>query len=294
MFSGIIIACFAGCYAIALAMEASRTYWRVDQRGTWMLGLVGVGLLLHSAFVGYQAATASGTHLSSKESWCLVTAWLLTLIYLYLVLYHPRTAFGVYVLPLVLGLIAAAATLTGSEPFAKEPASRVWAAVHGTSVLLATVSVLVGFSAGLMYLVQAKRLKRKLPPPRGLRLPALEWLRRANSRAIVLSMLMLGVGILSGVVLNRVHSERAARVAWSDPFVVSTMIMFVWLLLATLIGFFYRPAREGRKVAYFTVVSFVFLVLALGIGLFVDSQHGGTPAKSAEGAVGAFDAGGRL
>ena len=36
--------------------------------------------------------------------------------------------------------------------------------------------------------------------------------------------------------------------------------MFGWLLLHVIIGAFYRPIRQGRKVAYLTLVSFVFLV----------------------------------
>ena len=34
--------------------------------------------------------------------------------------------------------------------------------------------------------------------------------------------------------------------------------MFGWLLLHVIIGAFYRPIRQGRKVAYLTLVSFVF------------------------------------
>ena len=78
-------------------------------------------------------------------------------------------------------------------------------AIHGTAVLLATVTVLAGFAAGVMYFWQSVRLKRKRPPSLGLRLPSLEWLERANSRAIAVSLLFLSVGILAGVVLNLIN-----------------------------------------------------------------------------------------
>ena len=64
-----------------------------------------------------------------------------------------------------------------AHPFAREPASQVWGVIHGGSILLATVAVLLGFAAGVTYLSQAWRLKRKLPLAGGLRLPSLEWLR---------------------------------------------------------------------------------------------------------------------
>ncbi len=190
----------------------------------------------------------------------------------YLTFYHTRSAFGLFILPLVLGLVAVAGFAADPEPFAREPASQVWGIIHGTSILLGTVAVLVGFAAGLMYLRQAYRLKHKLAPQRGPRLPSLEWLQRTNSRAIVISVLMLGLGVLSGLVLNLIN--HAGRLPWHDPVVLSTTIMLAWLVLSAGLGALYKPARHGRKVAYLTVVSFVFLVVALSIGFFVDTQHG--------------------
>lgn len=278
--SGIGITCFAASYAVALILEITRFFFRSGVRGAIMLAFAGAGLFAHTVFLVYRAADAAGSPLSSKQEWYLVAAWVLAAIYLYLTSYYPNKSIGVFLLPLVLGLIGVGALLADAAPFAREPASQVWGMIHGTSVLLATVAVLIGFAAGVMYLGQAYRLKRKLPPQQGLRLPSLEWLQRVNSRAIVISMLMLGIGVLSGIVLNLInYRHHVDRVPWNDPFVVTTMAMFAWLLLSSLIGLWYRPAREGRRVAYLTVVSFLFLVIALSVGLFVDTQHGGSPAK---------------
>ncbi len=145
--------------------------------------------------------------------------------------------------------------------------------------MLATVAVLVGFVAGLMYLGQVRHLKRKIVSTRGLRLPSLEWLQWANFRALVVAVLMLAVGILSGLVLNRINADdEAGRLAWNDPVVMSTWLMFFWLLAAVVLGALYRPARGGRKVAYLTLVSFVFLAIMLAAGLLMQSGHwGGRP-----------------
>ena len=51
-------------------------------------------------------------------------------------------------------------------------------AIHGAAILLTAVTMLLGFTAGAMYLVQARRLKHKRPVDGGLRLPSLEWLQR--------------------------------------------------------------------------------------------------------------------
>jgi len=128
----------------------------------------------------------------------------------------------------------------------------------------------------LMYLRQAWRLKHKLPPPRGLRLPSLEWLRRANARATAVSLMIWGVGVLSGVVLNFSRAaQQAAPLPWHDPLIISSVIMFAWLLVATVVALSRKSAPHGRRVAYLPLVSFVLLLAVLGVLLLINTEHGG-------------------
>ncbi len=276
MLAGVQIICFAASYTVALLMEISRMVFRSGVRGALMLGFTGAGLVAHTAFLVHRALETPGSPLSSEQDWYLIAAWLLVAVYLYLVWYHPRQSFGLFLLPLVLALIAAGTFLARSEPFAREPASRIWGLIHGTAILLATVAVLVGFAAGVMYLSQDRRLKRKAPPPRGLRLPSLEWLARANGRAMVVAVLMLIVGVASGVVLNAFRQTGGLDLLpWHDPVVFATLIMLLWVLSAVALTARYPAQRQGRKVAYLTLVSFVFLVVALSAMLLLNTAHGG-------------------
>jgi hypothetical protein len=76
------------------------------------------------------------------------------------------------------------------------------------------------------------------------------------------------------MILNRINIESgAARLPWHDPVVLSTLLLLFWLLAAVVVGALYRPARQGRKVAYLTMVSFVFLALVLAAGLLLNSRH---------------------
>ena len=246
------------------------------------------------------AVHSAGIPLSSFQDWYLLAAWVLVGIYLYLLYYRPKTPFGLLLLPLVLGLIGTAVLLADAHPFAREPASHVWGVIHGTSILLATVAVLLGFAAGVGYLSQAWRLKHKRPPLLDVRLPSLEWLQHANSHAIRAAVLMLGIGILSGMVLNAIrHAGPADRLSLSDPVVASTILVFIWLLIAMIVGYLHGPARHGRRVAYLTLASFVVLVIALGMGLLLRTQHGADtkPTRNAEGSpsgVGAIAEGERF
>jgi hypothetical protein len=126
-----------------------------------------------------------------------------------------------------------------------------------------------------MYLVQAWRLKHKVAPSEGLRLPSLEWLDGVNARAIQLSTLLMALGFVSGLVLGQVRarSTGASAANWSDPLVWSLAAMLAWLLTASVFTLVYRPARHGRKVAYLTVASMLFLLVLLGTLLFRDTVH---------------------
>ncbi len=275
MLSGISVICFATSYTVALVLEVTRLFFRSGVRGVAMFVFAGLGLFTHTVFLYHHAVHAAGYPLSNKQDWYFLAAWVLVTIYLYLSHYHPKTPFGVFLLPIVLALIGAGQYWADPTPFAQRPALAVWNVLHGTSLLLATVAVAVGFVSGVMYLEQAHRLKRKLPPRGGLRLPSLEWLTKVNGRAIVLAILLLALGIVSGAILNSIHREdQARRISFADPLVFGTVTMFVWLVISTGASFFYRPTREGRKVAYLTVLSFIFLVVVLGLGLLLGTRHG--------------------
>ena len=258
--------CFLASYSVALVLEILRLWFRSGIRRVVTLVFVVAGWIAQTAFLYNSAAEANASPLASYRDWMFLAAWVLVLVYFYLASYHPTTHFGIFFLPLVLGLVVAGWLTPPEYRFAREP-SKILGAIHGISMLAAAVTVLFGFAAGLMYLWQAQRLKHKRPPRVAIRLPSLEWLQTANARALVISMLLTGLAAGSGLVLNWLSARQGgAGVPWYVT--LGTLAMFAWLLLHTIIGAVYRPIRQGRKVAYLTLVSFVFLVVALALALF--------------------------
>jgi ABC-type transport system involved in cytochrome c biogenesis permease subunit len=273
MIHGITTTCFTASYVVAFALELARLLLRHAVRRVLTLGFVLAGLFAQSLFLGYRAYISPAAPLSSAFDWFLLASWMLVVVYLYLTLFHPEVAYGIFILPLAMALIGAA-QFASREPFAQSPAAQVWGAIHGTFWLLGAVAVIIGFVAGLMYLLQASRLKNKVQPTPGLRLPSLEWLERTSGRAIVASVLMAGIGALSGIVLNLInHRHRQDELPWSDPIVWESSGMFAWLLLVALFNGLYRPARRGRKVAYLTIANFVFLAIFFTLQLLGPGQH---------------------
>jgi ABC-type uncharacterized transport system permease subunit len=270
--AGVGITCFAASYAVALALEISRLVFRSGVRRALMLGFAAAGLFAHVLYLGHRAAASDTLPLATAFDWYLLAAWVLAAVYLYLTYYHPDVPVGLFILPLVLGLIAAAYFFADDNPFTVDHASLWWGAAHGVLLLLGTIAVMIGFVSGVMYLLQASRLKHKRPAPSRLRLPSLEWCEHVNSRAIVVSVIMLSAGLLSGLVLNMLHPRQ--QIPWTDPVVISSTVTLVWLIAAGMFNALYRPARQGRKVAYLTVASFLFLLFSLTVTLLVETQHG--------------------
>ncbi|HZZ26669.1 MAG TPA: cytochrome c biogenesis protein CcsA [Pirellulales bacterium] len=271
--SRIFVFCFAASYSLALLLEIARAVlWR-NLRPVFILGVTAAGLLAHTLYLVNRAIAADSTPLSSAFDWYVLGAWGLAVVYFYWSCHYRNSALGLFVLPLVLGLIGLA-KFASREPFPQSRAGQIWGSIHGVFLLLGLVAVAMGFVAGLMYLIQSHRLKNKLTTAGSMRLPSLEWLERVNSRAILISVLMVGAGFASGIVLNMVsHRSKIDEVPWTDPVIWSTSLMFAWLLAAAIFSMLYRPARSGRKVAYLTVASFAFLAVALGLRLLLPSEH---------------------
>ena len=141
---------------------------------------------------------------------------------------------------------------------------------------------MIGFAAGLMYVIQAYRLKHKLPPKGKLRLPSLEWLQRFNRECLYVSAVLLLLGLLAGVVLK--FNREAASVGWMDPLVLWSAVLFSWLVGVGAFEYAYRPAREGHKVVYLTLASGILLVVAMAIVLIYGHAGADTSKSEADAA----------
>ena len=285
MDSGINIFCFTASYAVALALEMLRL-WRPLRLGRIAeITAAGAGLVAHTWYLGTRIAQHPAAPLSSQQEWFLLAAWLLAAVYVAARFYYPQKSLGLFLLPGVLGLVGAA-TLASSQPLAAYEAPRVWGLAHGIFLMLGTIAVLVGFFAGLMYLIQSYRLKQKLPATAGFRLPSLEWLERTNSRSLGVATVFVLGGFLTGV-LTQLAQDDNKSLSWTNPVVLSLTLMTLWLLVAEVFRLVYPAARHGRKVAFLTVAAFVFLLLVFASVMWGDSFHGeratrahSRPAKS--------------
>jgi ABC-type uncharacterized transport system permease subunit len=275
--SGISVVCFGASYSVALLLEISRLFVQVPARTIVMIGFAAAGFFAHTLFMAFQIRQHQADEIP-VVTWytgCLILAWVLVLTYLMVFAFGRQATAGLLLLP------AAVVMIVVAHLFPSTPrAVRVWNQLHGLSLLLGMAMVVMGFVAGLMYLFQSYRLKQKLPPRSKTWLPSLERLESINERCLLISVAMLGLGLISGILLNLVRAGSDRVIPWTDPVVLASFVWLTWLLAVVLFHAFYRPARQGRKVAYMTISSFAFLSIVLAIIWWMPSPHTERPSVS--------------
>jgi hypothetical protein len=287
--SKISVICFTGSYFVVLVVELFKLLRQCDQsnfRACWLLqvGFTVAGLFAHSVYLLYQGGLVFERNqlfwIHNWYGWCLLGSLIMALAYFWLSLRQSQTQLGLFLLPAILATIGVGYVFGSYTSFSDRHVRSIWNWIHGFSLLLGTVIVALGSVFGLVYLTQAHRLKRKLTNPRWLRLPSLEWLQQSAEYCLVSSAILLGIGLISGIGISRFPLVEAANgstpentfwlgVNWTDPVIWTSGLLFAWLMLVTGFNMLYRPARQGRKVAYLVVVSFLFLILELFVAWLV-------------------------
>jgi len=255
----ITVLCFGASYAVALALELLRQWRPRPLLRLLALAFGCAGLVAHTVFVIIQPL-----ELASPFGSLLFLAWILAVFYLFGSVHRRSLAWGLFVLPLVLGLVLLAVLFPEprermSGALASFHGERFWGLVHGTLILLAAAGMCVGFLASVMYLVQVHRLRKKAAPSRGMKLLSLERLEQMNRRALGLAFPLLTAGLLVGIGLMRHGGEALGD--WSSPKVLGALGL--WLVFAILVYLRYGFRARGRQVALLTVVAFALLLVTL-------------------------------
>ena len=260
---GISITCFFTSYLVVLVLELLRIWGRIPGRGLAAIVMMSIGLFTHVTYLALRATTGeSGVDaglLASWTDWSLLVSLGLAVCFLVYYLRRPDTIVSFFFLPMILALIGLAIAVRDMTPFTRNEAVGIWRSIHGLGMGIGTGAVLVGFLAGVMYLIKSSRLKRKQAGS-AFRLPTLESLGRLNRQCLLVSTTAVTIGVIAGVVMNL---NRWGQVGWTDTGVLLSVGLLVWLLAATAVEFFYSPESSGRKAVYLTLASLGFLILVM-------------------------------
>jgi ABC-type transport system involved in cytochrome c biogenesis permease subunit len=251
---GITHLCFGLSYLFALGAEITQ-----QARPKWPLRLAGLvlaiaGLVAHTIYLVMwrpNPATGYGS--------LLLLAWVLAVFYLVNSVHRKPRPWGLFVLPLVVLLVGLSLLSGNADPAAGWfVGEHFWGIVHGLFVLFAAIGISVAFLASLMYLVQARRLRKKRPPLGGMRLLSLERLETMSRRATNLAFPMLTAGVLIGAI--QIPLSQAA-VSWTSPKTLSTIGL--WVVALLLLYLRYGAHVPPRRLAWLTLLAFALLMVTL-------------------------------
>ena len=225
------------------------------------------GFLLQTVWILRSTFCGAPTAALGAGLWFFVLAWALVLLNISLFFSYPKTPFAVFLLPAVFIAVAAGSALTGT----RFPEAKLFlGAIHGLSLLAASVFLLYGFVVGLMFFLQRKKIKSRTGFLRGIPLPSLEWLQKANRFASRLSLVFLGLGILFGMVLRGTSSSGTLS---GDMMIWGGIFLFL-LLAVTLAAVSHSDqSRKDARLAVLNIVSFLILLFILGCGSLDSRAH---------------------
>lgn len=230
--------------------------------------LLWAGAVAHALSIAVRSLAVRHLAVTTLDESLSFLALLLVVIFLFVQLRRPLVALGAVVSPLAFGLtLAADAVYRGARPLPPVLDS-AWLPVHVTLSVLGDAVFGLAFSASLLYLVQEGRLKRG----RGVlrHLPSLETLDRLNYACLVWGLILLTLGIVTGIVW--------AHSAWgrfwsSDPKLVFSLI--TWGIYVVLLQGRMTAGWRGRRAATLTIAGFAVIVLSLvGVNVLALGQHG--------------------
>ena len=140
MLSGVSVSCFLFSYLVVLCMEAGRLFLKLPAKGFFLSAMMAAGFLAHTIFL-FNEFGSSQALLGNWFQWTVLGAWALSGACLYLTIRNSESSTGLFLIPIILGLIGVAQLLRDSQPFQPQTNVTVWRMIHGVSLLVGTIFI---------------------------------------------------------------------------------------------------------------------------------------------------------
>lgn len=245
--------------AIASALGLALPAPRVARASVWLLA---AGAALHAASFGFFHTAEPAIPLADVMAAISISVWI-AVVFSLVLLWRVRLA-GLVVLVASLAFVGVfvAALRLPQAPEAGAGGTGSWPHAH---ILLASggfACLAVAGLAGLLYLVENRRLKAKRRPAR-FRLPSLEALDRVNTVALAVGFPLLTLGLVTGMLWAQTETGRL----WTgSPH--QTWSAIGWAVYAVLAGARFAGSQGARSAAASAVAGSAFLLFAvIGVGL---------------------------
>ncbi len=222
----------------------------------------GGAIVEHSVKAGH-LAVANSQQALSFFAWVIVAAFLIMQGKLRI------RVLGSFVSPLAVLFMVLSSLLPAGMVPKTGIFNSAWFVFHITSIFLANALFALSFSAGIMYLIQERHIKKKSLGNLYMRLPSLDRLDQINHICLITGFPLLTVGLITGFA----YASTIWASPWSwDPKEISALV--TWLIYAILLHERLAVGWRGRRAAWLAIFGFsAILITFLGVNLFMKGHH---------------------
>lgn len=259
---GITHACFGLSYLAAFLLELARLFWPARGWRVASLAFGAAGFIAQCIYIVIHEPSPASPY--GSLVWL---TFVLAIFYLWGTVHHAKLAWGVFVLPVILILIGLSFILLHADESSPTlnalgwaSGERFWAILHGFLILAAAVGVSVSFVFSVMFLIQSRRLRRKMLPGQRVQLFSLERLETKNRLAVNITVPFLTAGLLVGTMLIQHNHELSEN--WFSLKIISTTGL--WVVFLVLLYMRYGTKVPPRRLAMLSILAFVLMLVALG------------------------------
>ena len=239
-----------------------KTLFRVAMAG------IGLGFISHGLSILFAWIELDHPPITDNHGALSFFAFVIVLAFLISYARYRLESLSVFVFPLVFILTLAANLISPSQAPLQERLRSLWFYIHIPTLFLGYAAFFVAFSAGIMYLIQERELKRKRPQAFYYRLPSLQICDDLGYRSLSVGFPLLTVGIVAGAL----WANRSLTQPWGwDPKIIWSLM--TWLIYAVLIHYRLSAGLRGRRAALMSIVGFVIVLLTFTFFRHHGSAH---------------------
>jgi cytochrome c-type biogenesis protein CcsB len=225
---------------------------------SWTVAATLLGFALHTAALAQRWTEAGHFPAVGLHDSTSLLAWTMVLVFLVIYTRARLEALGLAVYPVAF-LLVLIANLTPVAPVGDPVLKSLFLPVHTTLAFFGYAALFVAFAGGILYLVQERELRSRMPRTFYYLIPSLERCDTLSARAVEAGFALLSLAILTGLLWSHaVHG----RYWTSSPKEWSAVV--AWALYVSLILVRYRTGWGGRRAALlgicaFAAVAFTFV-----------------------------------
>ena len=220
--------------------------------GRFNLYAIAGGFLLQTGFLYLRGHAVGRCPITNTFEILVFLSWSVALAYLVVGTTYRISLLGAFTAPLVFGLQLVALLLPSAPAAARRGPPDGWLELHASTSLVAYGVLALACGAGVMFLVQEKQLKMRVPGSIFHILPPITTLAEAMKRLLWFGVILLSIGIIAGFFIGTPIGR-----------IKSGASMLVWLVYAAVLFLWTRNVLHSHRVAQYCVGAFALALVTL-------------------------------